>query len=71
MGFYSKAHYRRVSPPSDTAADIAARKRHYRALELARADVAARFPGGITPENACEVLDYQEARIKVRVEEAK
>lgn len=63
---FSRAHYRRVSPPADTVADLAARQRHLRALELARADVAAQYPDGINAENADAVLAYQEARIEAR-----
>ena len=69
MAFYSKRHYRAVSPPADTAADIAARKAHYAALEAAGADVKARYPGGITLDNAAEVLAYQAERIAARIKE--
>lgn len=61
MAFYSRAHYRRVSPPSDTAAEIAARKVRHAALELGRADRLARFPT-ITADNVDAQLAFQEER---------
>jgi hypothetical protein len=56
--------------PPDTPADVAARKAQYAALELARADVRARYPEGINAGNAAEVLDYQEERINARIKAA-
>ena len=62
MSFYSAAHYRRVSPKADTAADIAWRIKSRKASELALADRQAKYPT-ITVDNFDEAGAYQESRI--------
>ncbi len=44
MGFYSRRHYQRVSPPLDTAADIRDRKNRALASERAISERARLFP---------------------------
>lgn len=60
---FSRRHYRAVSPPADTAADVALRKADSEARRLARFDVEATYPT-VTAENASEVLTFQEGRIR-------
>lgn len=62
MAFYSRAHYRRVSPRADTPAEIAARRLEREACTLGVSDRAARYPT-LTADNAEAALEYQEARI--------
>lgn len=57
---FSRAHYRRVSPPADTAADIAARRVRLEALDIAAREMRERFPK-ITPENFQDANDYRES----------
>lgn len=63
MRYYSKRHYRLVSPPDDTPAEIAERNRHQDALRRARDETAAKFPQ-ITAANVDEALAFQDARIR-------
>jgi hypothetical protein len=58
---YSAAHYRRVSPPADTKADITARLRRQAAWAKADADMQARYPV-ITVENFTEACQWRERR---------
>ena len=60
MGF-SKAHFRRVSPPVDTAVDIQDRRFRTQALEQAQAAVKRLYPV-LTAQNAAEAIAYQERR---------
>jgi hypothetical protein len=67
MAYYSRAHYRRVSPPADTPAEIADRAIRVRAGQLGVQDRQQRYPV-LTAENADEAMAYQEARIAFHVE---
>lgn len=60
--FYSNRHYRAVSPPADTAADIAERVRRLRVLEQVRQEREARYPV-VTGDNFKSLSDWQERRI--------
>lgn len=55
---YSRAHYRRVSPPPDTAVEERDRLIRQIASERAIADRMERFPR-LTPENADAAIDFQ------------
>jgi len=70
MGYYSRKHYRMVSPPADTKEEIAERLRHRSACEQAVKDREAKHPV-ITVENAVEVMDYQEMRIQELLNESR
>lgn len=61
--YYSKRHYRLVSPPAETAEQIAERIRIRAACEQARKETAARYPL-LTVESAREAIAFQEHRIK-------
>lgn len=63
MTFYSRAHYKRVSPRSDTPRDIRLRLLNKQAMAAAEADTDARYPT-LTVENAAELLRYREDRFK-------
>lgn len=63
MAFYSRAHYRRVSPPRDTPAEIAARLLDNRIREQARQEREARYPV-ITIENFDEACAWFESRVE-------
>ena len=60
---FSRRHYRLVSPSVDMAADVSARLIRQRALELARADVEAKY-ATVSATNAAEILAWQEERIQ-------
>lgn len=62
MRGYSRAHFRRVSPPSDTPKQIADRLRMNAILEAVRQEIAERWPQ-ITPDNFIEADRYREHRI--------
>ena len=52
MGYrFSRAHYARVSPPSDRPSDVVARAHHRAALERARLETEAEL-GPVTAANA-------------------
>lgn len=59
---YSRRHYARVSPPEDTAEQVAERIRHRAACEQALREREERFPV-LTAENAREAIAWQDARI--------
>lgn len=63
MAYYSRRHYRAVSPKADTPEDIAARRRHLAVLAQVHKERTERYPR-ITPKNVGEVLDWQASRIK-------
>jgi hypothetical protein len=64
MSFYSRAHYQRVSPPSDTREQIQERLIRNQACEkLGVADRQAKYPV-LTESNAQEAIDYQDERIR-------
>jgi len=58
---FSRAHYRRVSPPADTPADIAARLVRLAALQQAVREMWERFPV-VTPENFDAANEFRERR---------
>lgn len=60
--FYSAAHYRRVSPPSDTAADVDDRRRRREAGDRAVRDRERAYPD-LTPATAAAAIAYQEQRV--------
>lgn len=64
--YYSQRHYRAVGGfySRDTPDAIADRLRRSIARDRAAEDMKARFPAGITLENAAEAIAYQEARLK-------
>lgn len=59
MSGYSRAHYRRVSPPADTSAEIAARRKRLEALDIAAREMRERFPK-IDQYNFQDANDYRE-----------
>ncbi len=59
--FYSAAHFRRVSPPADTPAEIQDRFRAREAGELAIADRVAKFPT-LDAGNAQAAIQFQTER---------
>lgn len=59
---FSRAHYRRVSPPSDTPEQVRERIIDTVARETARQERDARFPI-ITAENVKDALAWFEARL--------
>jgi len=61
-GYYSKAHYARVSPPPDTAEAIAERLAYIKIRDQVRAEFAVRYPV-LTAENAQEAIEWQANRI--------
>jgi hypothetical protein len=61
--FYSRRYYQLVSPPADTADQIAWRIRRRAAGEQACREREAKFPV-LTQENAAEAIAWQEARIQ-------
>ena len=61
MAYYSRRHYRDVSPPADTPAEIAWRLRDNAAREQARAEQATRYPV-LDAANAQEAVAFFEAR---------
>jgi hypothetical protein len=64
MGWYSKAHYRRLSNGGpDTSAQVTERVRRATASKQANAEMLAKF-SPLTAENAQAAVDWQEARIK-------
>lgn len=64
--FYSSAHYRRVSPPTPTAAETAALKASVAALAKLPDEMKARYPDypNIAPERFREALEWQQQRIR-------
>lgn len=58
---FSRAHYRQVSPPADTARQIAERIATAAALKAVYAELRAAFPV-VTVANASAALDFQAAR---------
>lgn len=57
--FYSRQHYRRVSPKADTREEIAARLVRNARLAQIQAELNAKFPV-ITLKNAAEAIAYQQ-----------
>lgn len=60
---YSKRHYRLVSPPADTAADIADRLKANAARAQAAAEMREKFPV-FTTDNLEAADDFREQRYK-------
>ena len=58
---YSRRHYRAVSPPADTAADVAARIRRNAILDQVRREREAAWPV-IDATNVDAALAFQERR---------
>ncbi len=63
MGFYSRRHYRSVSPASDTKAQITERVREASAWSRAEADRLNAYPV-ITPANFDDAIAYRLARVE-------
>lgn len=64
MAYYSRRHYRAVSPAADTQAQIMERALAKRACELGLQDRELRYPE-LTAANADEAIAYQEAQIQL------
>lgn len=63
MASYSRAHYRRVSPPADTLDQVVARLLDTQARDAARADRDAAYPT-VTIETFDAACDYSEERVR-------
>lgn len=61
---FSKKHYRFVSPPSDTPAELAWRKRDNECRAIARAEQVERFPVIDSTETFDAAIAFFEARVK-------
>lgn len=69
---YSRRHYERLSNGGpDTPATILDRQRRQQACDLTRADIEAKYPQGVTLENAEELLAYQQARLEHHIKTLK
>lgn len=60
---HSKQHYRLVSPPADTQAEITERLRMRRILDQVGHEMGEKF-ATLTTENVQAALDWQRNRIK-------
>jgi hypothetical protein len=60
---FSRRHYRFVSPPEDTPADIAARIADNAVLAQVRVEIAPKVAAATTVAEMAELLEWQSDRI--------